>query len=275
MVNASVNDVATLLRCPRHCLNVVAASRGQVAGNLLLREGGRTAAVDCSDMGAGGHAITGDIDALCRAQVVACDAAAILVIEKDATFQHLAERRLWDSFPSILITARGFPDVATRMLLRVLHEAMPRIPVLGVVDFNPAGCGILLTYRNGGFKDGIGGGEGGGEGGASASTAANESEELMRRALGVPVHWFGPLAADLADLPTSAFQVLGVRRREMLDRLIASSALAGTQGARERAQLMAMSKSGRIAEIQAIDAALGEGALVRMLLRKLARWPHD
>ena len=40
----------------------------------------------------------------------------LLVVEKDAVFQRLAEDRAWSSLPLVLITARGMPDLATRAL---------------------------------------------------------------------------------------------------------------------------------------------------------------
>lgn len=48
-----------------------------------------------------------------------------------------------DSFcelaPSIIVTAKGMPDLSTRVFLRQLHAAFPQLPVLGLVDWNPSG----------------------------------------------------------------------------------------------------------------------------------------
>lgn len=278
-MNSAVADVAYLLRCPRHCLGVVAAGRGAVAGNLLLREGGRTAAVDCSDRGAGGHAISGDIESLLRSDIVACDAQALLVIEKDATFQQLAEARLWESFPCVMLTAKGYPDLGTRALLKALHMAMPGVPVLAVVDWNPHGCAIVLTYRNGGLEQSQGHtvtGAAGNQGGtAAAVSSSGELNGDEMNVLGVQsIAWLGPREADLARLPASSFKPLGVRSKATLTSLLTSPALQGPARARERFELETMARTGLTAEIQSIDAALGHGQLERMLLRKLVRWPH-
>ncbi|KAL5988972.1 hypothetical protein ACLOJK_027074, partial [Asimina triloba] len=53
---------------------------------------------------------------------------------KDAIFQRLAEDRIFDQLPSILITAKGYPDIATR---------------------NPSGLAILCTYKFGSIKMGL------------------------------------------------------------------------------------------------------------------------
>jgi hypothetical protein len=41
----------------------------------------------------------------------------ILVIEKDAIFQRLAEDRLHERLPLVLVTAKGNPDLATRAFI--------------------------------------------------------------------------------------------------------------------------------------------------------------
>jgi meiotic recombination protein SPO11 len=45
---------------------------------------------------------------------IASDALFILLVEKDAAFMRLAEDRFYNDYPSIIITAKGQPDVATR-----------------------------------------------------------------------------------------------------------------------------------------------------------------
>jgi meiotic recombination protein SPO11 len=99
----------------------------------------------------------------------------IIVVEKDAVFQRLAEDRIFDTLPSIVITAstsplryrvriqaltlppcvsEGYPDLATRMLLKRLHEEL-RLPVVGLFDWNPGGIGVYMTYRYGSINTGI------------------------------------------------------------------------------------------------------------------------
>lgn len=63
--------------------------------------------------------------------------------------QRLAEDRLHEVLPVAMVTAKGQPDLATRAFLGRLCAAAPRAPVLGLVDWNPAGACILATFKFG------------------------------------------------------------------------------------------------------------------------------
>lgn len=96
-------------------------------------------------MGVGGKAIPPFIDKITDLQ---SDAAFILLVEKDAAFMRLAEDRFYNKYPCIIITAKGQPDVATRLFLRKCREDL-RLPVLGLVDSDPYGLKILSVYMSG------------------------------------------------------------------------------------------------------------------------------
>ena len=68
--------------------------------------------------------------------------------EKDAAYNRLAEDRFYHSYPCILITGKGQPDVATRMFLKRLKREL-NIPILGFVDADPYGLKILSVYMSG------------------------------------------------------------------------------------------------------------------------------
>ena len=70
------------------------------------------------------------------------DAKFILLVEKDAAFMRLAEDRFYNSYPCIILTAKGQPDVATRLFLRKLKMQL-KLPVLALVDSDPYGLKIL------------------------------------------------------------------------------------------------------------------------------------
>ena len=53
----------------------------------------------------------------------------IVILEKDAVFQRLVEERFCEATRSILVTAKGMPDLATRAFLKGLTAAFPRIPL--------------------------------------------------------------------------------------------------------------------------------------------------
>ena len=49
----------------------------------------------------------------------------------------------------ILITGRGYPDVATRCFLKHLSDSFGALPVYALVDCNPDGLQILAQYKVG------------------------------------------------------------------------------------------------------------------------------
>lgn len=70
------------------------------------------------------------------------DAKFILLVEKDAAFMRLAEDRFYNDYPCVILTAKGQPDVATRLFLRKLKGQL-KVPVLALVDSDPYGLKIL------------------------------------------------------------------------------------------------------------------------------------
>ena len=51
----------------------------------------------------------------------------VVVVEKDAVFQRLAAEGFPEATSSILVTARGMPDFATRFFLQMLAEGCPHL----------------------------------------------------------------------------------------------------------------------------------------------------
>jgi len=58
-----------------------------------------------------------------------------LVIEKEATFQGLADSGFFRRLECMIVTAKGFPDLATRAFLRRLTDLYPDMLMLGIVDW--------------------------------------------------------------------------------------------------------------------------------------------
>ncbi|KAI5655416.1 hypothetical protein M9H77_32603 [Catharanthus roseus] len=153
LVNRTIQDVVALLQCSRYSLGIMASSRGAVAGHLLLQEPNKEM-VDCSACGSSGYAISGDLNLL-ENLLMKTDAHYIIVVEKHAIFQRLAEDRVFNQIPSVLITAKGYPDIATRFFLHRLSRAFPDKPILGLVDWNPAGLAILCSFKYGSIGMGL------------------------------------------------------------------------------------------------------------------------
>jgi meiotic recombination protein SPO11 len=141
--DAVLDDIATLVGCTRSNLHVVASDKGLVVGRIQFYEDGDF--IDCTKMGVGGKAIPPYID---KIQQITSDAEFVLLVEKEAAYMRMAEDRFYNKYPCIVITAKGQPDVATRMFLHRLTSEL-HIPVLGLVDADPYGLKILSVYMSG------------------------------------------------------------------------------------------------------------------------------
>ncbi|KDP34754.1 hypothetical protein JCGZ_11275 [Jatropha curcas] len=222
-VNRTIQDVVGLLRCSRYSLGIMASSRGIVSGRLLLQEPNQEV-VDCTECGSSGYAISGDLNLLDKL-VMRTDARYIIVVEKHAIFQRLAEDRIFNQIPSILITAKGYPDIATRFLLHRISRLFPELPIFAVVDWNPAGLAIVCTFKFGSIGMGL---------------------EAYRYAC--KVKWLGLRRDDLALMPEEALVPLKARDLQIAKSLMSSEILP--ENYREEVALMV--ESGKRAEIEAL-----------------------
>jgi meiotic recombination protein SPO11 len=80
----------------------------------------------------------------------------ILVVEKEATFRSIAASTFWQTISTdgVMVTAKGYPDIATRAMLRYLCMPLPQNafatpPIYGLVDYDPDGLAIFSTYKHG------------------------------------------------------------------------------------------------------------------------------
>eukprot|EP01135_Chromosphaera_perkinsii_P004339 Nk52_evm6s278 gene=Nk52_evmTU6s278 len=138
-----IDDVACMVGCTRSSLNVVASEKGVVIGRVQFRDSGDF--IDCTRMGTGGKAIPSLVDNITDIQG---DAKFVLLVEKDAAFMRLSEDRFYNDYPCIIITAKGQPDVSTRIFLKMVTQKL-NIPILGLVDSDPYGLKILSVYMSG------------------------------------------------------------------------------------------------------------------------------
>ena len=165
-----IDDLTALLNVTRPSLNVSASSKGVVIGHLEFHEKGDF--IDCRKMGSG-KAITPIIEDIENLQ---SDAEFVLVVEKDAVFNRLAEDQFYDYIPSIVITAKGQPDMATRMFLKKIDMEL-KLPILAIMDSDAFGFEILRVYSVGSK--------------ALSFEAANLAVPNMK--------WLGLLPSDLTD----------------------------------------------------------------------------
>lgn len=141
--DAVLDDVACMVGCTRTSLHVVASDKGLVVGRLQFKEAGDE--IDCTRLGLTGKNIAPHVD---RITDIRSDAKFVLLVEKEAAYMRLAEDRFYNTFPCILMTGKGQPDVATRVFLNRITSQL-KIPVFALVDADPYGLKILSVYMQG------------------------------------------------------------------------------------------------------------------------------
>ncbi|KAI8959076.1 DNA topoisomerase IV, alpha subunit [Daldinia sp. FL1419] len=146
-VDNLVDDIAFTFGVGRDALNIVAAYKGLIAGSVIITLKNHSV-LDCScdDNGT----LIPHTDAIRRIDIG--ETKWIMVIEKEATFRGLAASRYYgscDAGVGVLVTGKGYPDLVTRQFLHFLHSAFPQIPIYALVDFDPSGIAIMLTYKCG------------------------------------------------------------------------------------------------------------------------------
>lgn len=150
-VNRYVDDIAFTFGVPRSALNVTAVSKGLVVGAVtFLRRDGAVLRVNSDREGF----LVPNIK-----EIVSADMSSvrwIIVIEKEASFRSIAASDVWESICThgVLITGKGYPDIATRALIHFLATPSPQNgfaspPVYGLADFDPDGLAILSIYKHG------------------------------------------------------------------------------------------------------------------------------
>ncbi|KAJ6500165.1 topoisomerase acting in meiosis [Mycena vitilis] len=150
VVDNLVDDLAAMFELERADLNVRATSKGLVCGSGLVIHLNSAEKVCVNDTEGTLIPVGEDI----KAFTVEEDVEWVLIVEKDAVFQTLCHLR-FASHPclpgrGIIITGKGYPDVATRQLVATLSACLPRrVPLLGLVDGDPYGLDILAVYKYG------------------------------------------------------------------------------------------------------------------------------
>ncbi|KAG8904196.1 endodeoxyribonuclease [Tulasnella sp. 403] len=145
-----VDDLAATLSLNRSELNVRASSKGLFSGsclNIELRQGG---AVNGSDFEGSLNPCDAEIGQL----VLSPHISWVLVVEKEAIFQSLCRMGFASHKsligPGVIVTGKGYPDVATRELVYKLSSDLPiSIPVLALVDADPHGIDIASVFKYG------------------------------------------------------------------------------------------------------------------------------
>ncbi|KAI4504858.1 hypothetical protein M0802_000408 [Mischocyttarus mexicanus] len=144
-VDLAVNNIAEILNCAPWDLRLIGSSKGLVAGDLTLYFKDNQI-IDCRVPG--GVLIP---QLISNIKSIRVKGKFVLVVEKDTIFQKLLEENVTKLLNCILITGKGYPDIATRMLIKLLSEKV-NLPIYIVVDADPFGVDIMCVYRFGSSK---------------------------------------------------------------------------------------------------------------------------
>ena len=248
-------DLATTLQVPRSSLGLAASPKGWCCGSLELYDretGGLMWNGQFLDVH--GMPIT---TSLLQADVQSTGARCILVIEKEGVYIRLSEDKLFQYYPCILVTGKGFPDIATRQWVQHLHRVL-KIPVYGLCDCNPYGISVLHTYHYG----------------QDSSTLCEmpivEGRHVSKGAF--QIQWLGLRPSQLKELelPPSVFQQMTDLDKKRLESLRHDGHLFHQQGNSDlrRQELDELLLHGRKVELEALNW-MGMDFLCRWVYNKL------
>lgn len=166
--------------------------------------------------------------------VLHSDATVCLVVEKEAIFQQLLSSPIPILEKAILITGKGYPDVTTRLLCNRISSEL-NIPTFALVDCDPHGIMIMLTYLHG------------------SEEMAFEAATLAAPAM----QWLGLLPSDLSVYSVDAAKKLPltVRDKQQLEQLLVKPAVLELEDSQVAAEVEKMLASGIKAELEAVQLA--------------------
>ncbi|CAE6427164.1 unnamed protein product [Rhizoctonia solani] len=232
--DALVDDLAATLGLTRGDLGIRAALKGLFCGSALTLTTSKGEIIRGMDfeetlIPVGEDIVNVNIDK---------DLAWALIVEKEAIFQTLCTLGFASVHESIgrgiMITGKGYPDLATRQLVSVFSNELPeRIPILCLVDADPHGMEILSVYKFG------------------SKILAHEDVAAER------VQWIGVKRADIERLGIPSFEMLKITPTDVrkAENMICSETLP-VEWAEELEEML---ETGTKAEIEVISGR-GEGA---------------
>jgi meiotic recombination protein SPO11 len=143
-VDDLVDDFACKFQVTRNDLHIVASSKGVITGNVQFVENGIF--IDCQRYQAVGKPILPYVEKISN---FSSSASFILIVEKDAVFMRLLEDGFCNKYGCVMISGRGYPDVATRSIVIRMMKALPHVKAFVLVDHDPHGLEIANVYING------------------------------------------------------------------------------------------------------------------------------
>ena len=247
--NLRIVETCLMLNCPRECVGVVASAKGYLYGPVKIQL--KASVIDVLSLSSPGMNIPGSLVTHSMDEIKVCsDARFILVVEKDGVYRRLIEDGLCKTLPCIVITACGFPDVATRYMVYTLWKKL-NIPVYCLVDYNPYGFHIFLTYTVGTPSE------------LNPATYQYTVNEMK---------WLGVHSEDISEynLVTSE---LHDKDEQVIHRLLQYEYVNKYRNGVYKKQLQFMLHKRKICEIQAFNN-LGYQTLTKTVVQKVIRRQH-
>ncbi|CAO1378646.1 unnamed protein product [Diamesa serratosioi] len=141
-VERALNDISMFLNVQQWEMGVLSSSKGLIAGNLKIINSNNVL-----DFSSAPGSVPHNPSEIIRFET---NANYVLVVEKDTVFQRLVNDKVFQKIDAtiILITAKGYPDINTRLLLKKMIM-MLQIPIYILVDADPHGIEIMCTYKYG------------------------------------------------------------------------------------------------------------------------------
>jgi len=255
-------DLAAALRVPRSALGLAASPKGWCCGCLELYDT-QTGELMWNGRVLDVHGMAITMPLLQHATVRSEDARCILVIEKEGVYTRLSEDKFFQYYyPCILVTGKGFPDIATRQWVQHLQRVL-NLPAFALCDGNPYGISVLHTYQYD-QKAGV----------------AYGSSQGRRSRTKSPLHlkWLGlrPSQLEKLSLPPSVFQQLTDMDKKRLDSLMSESHEFHQQGNSDLRlkELEDMANGGRKVELEALNW-LGLDFLCQWVKNILEQYDED
>ncbi|XP_037033919.1 uncharacterized protein LOC119072743 isoform X2 [Bradysia coprophila] len=146
-VDTAIMDICFILNAPPWAIGILSSSKGLIAGSIKLTLKDDTVL----DVGSvdGGILLPQQTMSIKKVETAA---RFVLLVEKHTVYEKLLLENVLDRLgPCILITGKGYPDINTRVILKKIWDDC-KCPIYALVDADPYGIEIMLTYRHGSQK---------------------------------------------------------------------------------------------------------------------------
>jgi meiotic recombination protein SPO11 len=135
-LDSIVSELTNAMKVPRDALNLIATGKGLVFGSSISING---IAANLAQL----------IPSRQEIRTIQCHARFVLVVEKDAVMTTIIQyykqmARTLSEF--VIVTGKGYPCLKTKQFLHLIQESFPTIPLYCLVDHDPFGIHICLTY---------------------------------------------------------------------------------------------------------------------------------